>query len=1277
MAQKSKIIDITQSFVPVDPQAFPETLGLTQQEDDPVKEMNVYAYEGYNFLPTSYGYRAYFGTDTIVSFDALTTPCDKVLAFQSKTYENLLIAFCSDGIYMVKAGSTAWTKIWALPDTWTDSQSYSQYTHTVIENTLYIYRQGAANVLKVKDDSTYELITPDFLNMAGQMGIFKANGSLAFWDSENSIAWSNVFDVTSFTPSVEDLVGSVIFFGVQGRIVHVQDHGEGFVIYCTKSIVGVTYSGTTTSIWDAGVITSESGIAHPGAMTLGTTNQEHFAYTSTGILKIGHYNALSRKYDSAPILPELFDYLRESRSPVYLACHAARFLYFSLVDDSYITGRTSFTDVAVPTLSAPVITIDQTLLDNMAFEGYPLSGKQAFQVIDSFLRDPNADLNPDYEAATYPVPRWVAAAIGSNKRPAMESKGYTVNVQDGSGFYRTYSSGSSAVLNRPNALTIEQFVSEYQTEVEAAVDNSDVGAFNTVLAGAVSHVVQPIPDKQYIQTDLYPGMDIVSPNSYHLSAWEVIYNFLASMDEEAELYDLAIVRARQEAINLNGAISTWDYVSDTPPVITHTSLEPYATWLPQKQYSVDFNLVPQSADVPAAYLEITASYNKYARRSWQGSTSNYAIADAKEENFPDYFVTIAHALTSRTWKIAVYGADRFNTAAAINDFFSNRILRSPRPQDSIDIKTFELRPSLLGGERTKAWLTGNNFVEMEVYIVLQKLRGVQANKGVYETYTYSAPNMLEGSTILYDKILNNYKIATYEEELAPASGFLGLTVPSAASPGELIFYMFEGAVLYRNGTNPHMLEVDEDDELVQSWGQYPILSGGVPSSVHNSVLIPRFRYNTEVVLDAFMEGGISVSQREITEEYEEFYVLRDATFAALEEIWQPEDGISWVHTYGLETSNATTFNILRINLTHLTKEEAWVDVAETYTVTVTQNLNMQLVENVVYDAADASMPKITRALRLTNCGVATYDKEAATLTPLSTLFEPWFRYTWIPDPDDPESEIMGYKYDTDSNAFDDCYKPAVELLSYRHNMDCSYWRFYYNSDTSKIVFAADFMNHKDGLMMQVPMPLGPIPVVEPISCIPVAEDFWETSAESTFVYPGISYTMQNGVPIAGYPTKKGALVFDTQIKRWGKFKGDHRALVEYAPINAVQNAVIPYTNFGMDSGVLLEDGSIRVFSALPSAAYIRYGKIGFYRFGISRFMEVRLHFRTKSTGSIILDASLEGRNPDMYLQQEEAFSDTLQHTMHCDIHAKWLTISIHGQFDLQYIEFRGNITSRR
>lgn len=355
MAQHVKIIDVTKSFVVVDPNYFPENQGYTQSEDTPEKMPPILSYEGYNFLPTIYGYKSFFGINSTLNIAALTSRVDKILLFQKSDFNNYLIALCEDGIW--------WTDPTVVSSTWTHVVTHAvptppvhyNWTYCVIENNLYCYKEGTTLVHKVSSAFVFTNFTPSFLNMAGQKGIFRANGRLGFWDSANSVSWSDLAVLSDFTPSVTTRAGNATFNGVRGTIITILAQGDGFVIYTTKGIVGVRFSNDINMIWEANTITDTAGIAYPKMVTSGITDSEHYAFTNTGIKKVGVFNALSKSHAFEEILTDTYDLLKESQSPVYLDFYAGRYLFLSVIDNTYIDGMVSFTYHTIDSVAVRVL----------------------------------------------------------------------------------------------------------------------------------------------------------------------------------------------------------------------------------------------------------------------------------------------------------------------------------------------------------------------------------------------------------------------------------------------------------------------------------------------------------------------------------------------------------------------------------------------------------------------------------------------------------------------------------------------------------------------------------------------------------------------------------------------------------------------------------------------------------------------------------------------------------------------------------------------------------
>ena len=178
-------------------------------------------------------------------------------------------------------------------------------------------------------------------------------------------------------------------------------------------------------------------------------------------------------------------------------------------------------------------------------------------------------------------------------------------------------------------------------------------------------------------------------------------------------------------------------------------------------------------------------------------------------------------------------------------------------------------------------------------------------------------------------------------------------------------------------------------------------------------------------------------------------------------------------------------------------------------------------------------------------------------------------------------------------------------------------------------------------------------------------------------FPTGSYSLITGSPTPFYPTFVGALVYDTFYKKWGKMKADHKILANLAPINTETSSPIPYIAFGVQGALLKEDGFIYSFDANPSDAYIKYGKIGLFRLGMTTLQEVILQFHLLSTGTVKVETSLDGKTVEASLTKQEDFTDVRNITFKTGSTGRWHNLIISGQFDLTYIQVVAYRSGRR
>jgi hypothetical protein len=171
--------------------------------------------------------------------------------------------------------------------------------------------------------------------------------------------------------------------------------------------------------------------------------------------------------------------------------------------------------------------------------------------------------------------------------------------------------------------------------------------------------------------------------------------------------------------------------------------------------------------------------------------------------------------------------------------------------------------------------------------------------------------------------------------------------------------------------------------------------------------------------------------------------------------------------------------------------------------------------------------------------------------------------------------------------------------------------------------------------------------------------------------------MQNGSIGPVYPTIHGAIVYDTQLKKWGKMKQDYKVLVDWSPLNNLSGNIIPFEVFGVQGGIVQPDGKIALFDKYPIDSYIKYGKIGYYRQGMTSAQEIRVSFREPSTGALRSEASLDGTSVELGLTKVVEYTNKKDVILYPSTVGRWHTVSFIGIYDIKHLEFRGTIVGNR
>lgn len=340
MTQQAAIIRVNESLIPIPPEAFPKNLSRTAREDSPETSFPVLAYDGKNILPTPYGYRSYFAINekllrSSVARILSTVRVEYIFWYQSVELDNVLVALASNGIWITNTDiDTDWIQVVNLAAYDTDPNVRKQWTMCTINNFTFVYLQGVDGFYGFVDPARYaEAATPtiipgatvsqvainwnvgvlkyipSFLNMAGQLGLFKAGNRLGFWDSDASVSWSSALFVEDFKPDVKTLAGFSKFADVVGTITKILQHGDNFIIYCTRSIVLCINNSNEKSKFSGRAILSSTGVLFDRQIAMAQPDTLHYALTASGLYSIENGTPTPMATDILDGLIEDNDYL--------------------------------------------------------------------------------------------------------------------------------------------------------------------------------------------------------------------------------------------------------------------------------------------------------------------------------------------------------------------------------------------------------------------------------------------------------------------------------------------------------------------------------------------------------------------------------------------------------------------------------------------------------------------------------------------------------------------------------------------------------------------------------------------------------------------------------------------------------------------------------------------------------------------------------------------------------------------------------------------------------
>lgn len=1065
MAQRAKPIDLSRSYLPIDPNTLPETMHGTEGEDRPEKIPPVIPYEGWNFMPTSYGYRSYFGLSAKLNINDFPVPSLRVrelFIFQKSDLSNMLVALTDSGIY-TKAGETigAWTQVIALTAT---SGVVKEWSYCIIEDVLYVYRQGEATVWECKSPTyVFTPQTPTTLNIFGQLGIFKAGGRLGYWDSADAIAHSafaNKFDVT---PNIGTGANIFSITDLIGKVINILQHGDGFIIYGTKSIIGVRKNPNNTFLWQAFSISNSAGIAYRKQACIATPDTMHFAWTSIGLMKIDNFQ-------SEVIAPELYDFLKEAQDPVYLKFMEGRYLAVYLASSDYVDGIVTFYNSVVPPTT---ITLSETIdLTTTVNEGY-LSDKANVVTFMNGVQK-NAGHIWAFNEPGGCTPGEAGYCLGKDY-PVYKDYFRIINIINGP--LSGYAQG-----DRIDVLLDSDLI---EKKVQDAVKNKMQFNANGTLEFLVSD--SPFPSAKFYIMNGNTGATTESMEipAYPLDNTMQIFGERVFLDNNDGNF-FSKFNALSEGYNrfakawLDRLAERLKQLRDTKIIKNNSSNDtPIAMTSPPPQQ------LPNAAGVQVAFstkieagktfLLADPSRNKFTGNAVQSLVTEYGLHD---NEIP--------------WAIA--RAKDYRVLEVLYDCYK-RIVNP----------FFRFTTSAAGGQRLFGF--------------------------TYPDTPYLSST--ESETDVFNKLQAAFDAA--QAWVTAQGGGTCFFEISAAAP-------------------------------VVTTRPYADINGNVATDVE--AVSSRVR-----IINSF-----------------------DGSFVAVT-----------AHTDSLQTED-----IMKIT----DQVVPFIDFAQF-----------------------CSEPQLIQAMSYPNSYV-TFDlfgnaTASATVSPYAGITLD--RYNLLAD--------------TTRNA-------AL------NNSICI---------TTPTEPESAFPQYNTLVMNNERMKA--VPLTYKLDGISFEFTFHSGAVEFTF--PGTTFLLQTGAPVPYDITFQGAFFYDTHLKRWGKMKAAFRELLDFSPLNSTAVGIIPVTNFGMQGALMNPAGEIRLFDMHPTDSYLKFGKVGSFRFGYTTLEQIRTDFRTPCTGELEVETSVDGKFVDLALTKTVTYTSAQSLFEGIGNSGRWHNIAFKKQFDLSYLEFRSWTQSRR
>lgn len=1170
MSSRSYLIDTTQSMIIVDPNDFPLVMGATAKnnEDKPTTLGEVMAYDGRNILPTPAGYMSYFDQSTKIDIGDLAGKLvQEIFFYQSANLHSVAVALCEDGIYIANATTgfkAVWTRIvdlsagvvvgvrrlwtvavvanrtimyqkgqdkfWALvtPDRYADAATPSPITGATVAQ---VWTNWGAGLLSY---------VPTFLNMTGQVGLFRADNRLGFWDSDSAVSWSSNLYIEDFTPSVKTFAGVTKFADVAGSITKILGAGDGFIIYATKSIVyGGALEGSPEK-WRGEAILSGQGVSFDTQITAGQPDTKQYCVTSAGLMVID-----GRSISAAA--PGVIDYLALNNKVLSLKMIEGRYLFIHCAEE--FTG--SKYGVAA-----------QLLPD---FNG------------NEYLFPP-----PDYS--------WVVGTTDWFNSVIDGKSGLALSA------FRDYSYITGVTQPTTETLIpcydVHPFDSNWAGEVFEPVVTGEIDIDSKISAGHV-----------YVQDDAYVRAQFGLLPSYYLkstvfdAAGEELADAITSaMDDVASHVDYQTAWFNALGTLITPVLEVKPTPIGGPTAITETYTEELVGELEFFNH-----ILMEHLKVDANECRIHLYVDRYSTLK----------AQAKFTGIEQYLPAMC------TEPVA--------GVASHDGYAISSLVPTSMPK------------LMLGVEVTQAYID-----ELRALIAVQD----PSYLSTYNTYATLANLVAKGNPSAAIREVRQYYLGWMLSvpEAAKACWLQNGTMANEYLP--IITGMMTNAGISRTVAN-----------LVKTVSDYPEVSVAPWYMTSLQNLNPPAYYNSvEVDVDT-----VYVYKRRLTSGTYTYYT-RQVRVTDLEVITSTQIKVSSRENIPTPPGEDVLDSTWKVSVS----DPGWT--IGSFPSGATQAAN---------DAIWTSHPG---GFYSNGVGYVQVLPLVNSLAWNSTERTNWYAAAGF------GSSAVAIQYLQGSLVFDVEYVPEeaeteITLL----DMDMSGWGYMpyggfsfrkthsrHGSTTCDIPGkSTNFLPAKPGL----DKPFEYTPGQQLVNS--GANPPYQWDYPTTLPLPDNYALFQIGSLAPYYPTYVGAVVYDQVQEKWGKFDAAHKLVYEINPINRADETITLNPDTGMLAGSLNPVGLVSMFGPNNPEGLVVYGKIGYYRLGMTTMQEARAYFNAPAVGNIIVEASIDGTNIDPTLSYAVELNGQTTVLLNFTSTAKWFNIRIEGQFRLITLQVNLESAGRR